>query len=316
MFWYTLSNNNKNIYTFINTDRRKSRTSTNSPDNTTEIFQKKTKKKCFKLTKLQLTIILSLVLITIVTGLLVYLLKKGPQEIVTTTTSNPEVSTTNPETTTNYPGTTTNYPGTTTESTTTLTDTTTLSTSTSTEFTSTTLSVEDFMISRSDWTSDPIHQSISTLKVFPIKRIIVGQTDDSVSCFNKTDCISRIQSIRSNNPGLLDIPWNFLIGGDGRVYEGRGYRYEGEHSSNVNASNYNDIGLGIAFIGNFRDLAPPYAMQNVFNEFLLQSVENGNLTSNYKIFFQDQLIYKDLEATALKNTLRQLNKFYEGKIKF
>lgn len=31
---------------------------------------------------------------------------------------------------------------------------------------------------------------------------------------------------------LKDIPWNFLIGNDGNVYEGRGFNFEGEHTQN------------------------------------------------------------------------------------
>lgn len=47
-------------------------------------------------------------------------------------------------------------------------------------------------------------------------------------------------------PGPSFLSSSFLIGEDGRVYEGRGWRTEGAHTYG-----YNDLALGIAFIGDF-----------------------------------------------------------------
>lgn len=106
-----------------------------------------------------------------------------------------------------------------------------------------------------------------------------------------------------------------MIGGDGKVYEGRGFRHEGEHTKNANATDYNDIGIGVGFIGNFRSQEPPAVMMNVLSDFLTQSALDENLSSDYKVFFQDQLIYKDFEATELRNALQTTlgEKFYESK---
>lgn len=45
-----------------------------------------------------------------------------------------------------------------------------------------------------------------------------------------------------------DIGWNWLIGTDGRVYEGRGWGATGSHSAG-----YNYISYGIAFVGNYTE---------------------------------------------------------------
>ena len=46
---------------------------------------------------------------------------------------------------------------------------------------------------------------------------------------------------------LFPLPdLSFLVGQDGGVYEGVGWHTQGSHTYG-----YNDIGLGIAFIGNF-----------------------------------------------------------------
>lgn len=51
--------------------------------------------------------------------------------------------------------------------------------------------------------------------------------------------------------GWDDIGYSFLIGADGRVYEGRGWHRVGAHTYH-----YNDVGIGIAVIGNFMTYLP------------------------------------------------------------
>ncbi|KAH9375601.1 hypothetical protein HPB48_013815 [Haemaphysalis longicornis] len=48
-----------------------------------------------------------------------------------------------------------------------------------------------------------------------------------------------------------DIGYNFVIGGDGRVYEGRGFGVEGAHTLGHNTDS-----LGIAFTGDYRHTRP------------------------------------------------------------
>lgn len=43
---------------------------------------------------------------------------------------------------------------------------------------------------------------------------------------------------------FADIGYNFMIGGDGNIYEGRGWHKQGAHTSG-----YNRGSIGIAYIG-------------------------------------------------------------------
>lgn len=57
--------------------------------------------------------------------------------------------------------------------------------------------------------------------------------------------------------GWDDIGYSFLIGGDGRVYVGRGWNGKGAHTRG-----YNHRALGIAFMGDFTWIAPDEDMLN------------------------------------------------------
>ena len=55
--------------------------------------------------------------------------------------------------------------------------------------------------------------------------------------------------------GWDDIGYSFLVGGDGRVYEARGWYREGAHTKG-----YNSVGLGISLIGLYTEKAPSQKM--------------------------------------------------------
>lgn len=310
-----LNYGNFNVYIKDKTRTRSRRKSSSVKSSEEEIFKnpKQSKFKNFKLSKLHYLIIgIVVILIAIITTLSIYLIpKKNPQgtttsifDVTTLESTNPE-EITDPDQTTDFISDPSTNP-------------TTESTSSSTETTSATFPptiepIADLIVPRTEWTSDPIHSNITILSnfSFPIRRIIVGQTDDVVNCTNKTQCISKIQTIRSRFQSLLDIPWNFLIGDDGHVYEGRGYRYQGDHTMNLDATDYNDIGIGIGLIGNFATQKPSTVMLSALEHFIEESLESGNFTENYKIFFQDDLTFKDIDAVELRNSLKEMDNFYE-----
>jgi hypothetical protein len=88
---------------------------------------------------------------------------------------------------------------------------------------------------------------------------------------------------------LKDIPFNFLIGDDGFVYEGRGFRFQGEIASNDSTSSFDDIGIFVAFIGTFSNQQPSEGQVTTFNRFLELSTNRDVLMRNYTLLLQDQL---------------------------
>lgn len=81
-----------------------------------------------------------------------------------------------------------------------------------------------------------------------------------------------------------DIGYNFLVGGDGAVYIGRGWDLIGAHTLKFNAKS-----IGVAFIGDFSIAKPPQAQLNALKLLLTYGVDIGKLDSNYKLYGHCQI---------------------------
>lgn len=119
--------------------------------------------------------------------------------------------------------------------------------------------------------------------------------------------------MKSLNNGPADIPYNFLIGDDGFIYEGRGYRYQGEITTTSSVSNYDDIGIFIAFIGTYDDAQLSNVQNNTLNEFLKYSVRRDMVAIDYIILAQDQLTLTESPAQGILTFSEARSDFYSCK---
>lgn len=87
----------------------------------------------------------------------------------------------------------------------------------------------------------------------PLKYIVVHHSD-TPECSDWRSCAKRVRSIQNYHmfqKGWDDIAYNYLIGGDGEVYIGRGRHVQGAH-----VKYKNNITIGICMIGNFTNKLP------------------------------------------------------------
>ena len=68
--------------------------------------------------------------------------------------------------------------------------------------------------------------------------------------------------------GWDDIGYNFLVGGDGRVYVGRGWTRLGAHNRG-----YNSQSIGIAFLGTFNTETPSERMASAAHSLIQSGVQ-------------------------------------------
>lgn len=82
-----------------------------------------------------------------------------------------------------------------------------------------------------------------------------------------------------------DIGYNFLVGGDGNIYEGCGWNRQGAHTRG-----YNQKSICISFIGTFTKMRPPMRQLIAAEKLIEQGVELRKLGSDYRLLGHRQLI--------------------------
>lgn len=74
--------------------------------------------------------------------------------------------------------------------------------------------------------------------------------------------------------------------------------------SDKGGTSYNKKTIGFSFIGNYTDIEPNEKMFNKTLNFLESSVAKGNLSSDYIIYHQQQLIGGTLEESLFNFTTK------------
>ncbi|XP_060527585.1 peptidoglycan-recognition protein 2-like [Cylas formicarius] len=120
----------------------------------------------------------------------------------------------------------------------------------------------------------------------PTPNIVIHHTVTN-ECSTESACMQLLRSIQNFHIDTMefqDIGYNFVIGGDGQVYEGAGWHKVGAHTRG-----YNTRSLGIGFIGNFSDKLPNQKMLTALRNFLQCGVELGEIESDYRLFAARQV---------------------------
>ena len=84
-------------------------------------------------------------------------------------------------------------------------------------------------------------------------------------CTSVDDCAAEVRAIQNyhmDGNGWSDIGYTFLVGGDGSIFEGRGWNVVGAHTYG-----FNSVGYGIDFIGTFTSKNPTQAAQDAYKAF-------------------------------------------------
>ncbi|XP_058571674.1 peptidoglycan recognition protein 3 [Neofelis nebulosa] len=154
------------------------------------------------------------------------------------------------------------------------------------------------IISRSVWEARETHCPKMSL---PAKYVIIIHTAGT-TCNVSMDCHIRVQDIQSfhmDTQHFCDIGYHFLVGQDGGVYEGVGWHIQGSHTYG-----YNDIALGIAFIGNFVEKPPNAAALEAAQNLIQYAVDKGYLTPNYLLVGHSDIVNTLSPGKALYNIIK------------
>uniref|UniRef100_A0A2K5TR02 Peptidoglycan recognition protein 3 n=1 Tax=Macaca fascicularis TaxID=9541 RepID=A0A2K5TR02_MACFA len=153
------------------------------------------------------------------------------------------------------------------------------------------------IIKRSVWEARETHCPKMNL---PAKYVIIIHTAGT-SCTVSTDCqtvVRNIQSFHMDTRNFCDIGYHFLVGQDGGVYEGVGWHVQGSHTYG-----FNDIALGIAFIGYFVEKPPNAAALEAAQDLIQCAVVEGYLTPNYLLVGHSDVVSILSPGQALYNII-------------
>ncbi|XP_053330050.1 uncharacterized protein LOC128503881 [Spea bombifrons] len=130
------------------------------------------------------------------------------------------------------------------------------------------------IVSKSNWGARSTKCTVG-LKT-PLPLVLIHHTAGA-SCTSKSACIKQVKSIQSyhiDKRGYCDIGYNFLVGEDGLVYEGRGWKTQG-------VPTYSQPSIGISVIGTFSKRAPNKKALNAVKSLINCGVSNGYIRKDY-----------------------------------
>ncbi|CBY14000.1 unnamed protein product [Oikopleura dioica] len=112
---------------------------------------------------------------------------------------------------------------------------------------------------------------------------VIGHHTHWDRCFDIVDCIKEVKKVQDyhmDGNGWWDVGYNFLIGEDGRIYEGRGFHIQGAHCSGWNTQT-----LGFTIMGSFISDLPNSRALNAAKQLMREMEKRGFIDERCWSFF-------------------------------
>lgn len=135
------------------------------------------------------------------------------------------------------------------------------------------------IVSREEWGARP-SKEISYMGT-PVEVVFIHHTAMK-DCQTMEECIEEvkiIQNFHMDNRGWDDIGYNFLIGEDGNVYEGRAWDRIGAHTLG-----WNDVAVAFSIMGDFRNKLPKASTLHALKTMIDLGVKLGKIARDYKLY--------------------------------
>ncbi|XP_044753192.1 peptidoglycan-recognition protein LE-like [Coccinella septempunctata] len=151
-----------------------------------------------------------------------------------------------------------------------------------------------FITERRSWLAQPPLER-NPMKE-PAKHVIIchSATEGANTIAENILLVRLIQSFHMDSRKWSDIGYNFLIGDDGSVFEGRGWNLVGAHTRQ-----YNSVSLGICFIGTFSRHKPSQNAMTNAKKLIEHGVSIGAISQDYSLLGHCQCIGTESPGEAL-----------------
>ncbi|XP_052227247.1 peptidoglycan-recognition protein SC2-like isoform X2 [Dreissena polymorpha] len=135
------------------------------------------------------------------------------------------------------------------------------------------------IVTREEWGAQP-SKSVSYMGT-PVSIVFIHHTAMS-ECHTKDKCAEEmrvIQRFHQVDRGWDDIGYNFLIGEDGRAYEGRAWDRIGAHTLG-----WNNVAIAFSIMGDYSHKLPNDAALDAVHAMIDCGIKLGKITPDYKLY--------------------------------
>ncbi|NXW92868.1 PGRP2 amidase, partial [Alopecoenas beccarii] len=159
------------------------------------------------------------------------------------------------------------------------------------------------IVPRCMWGARPYRGTPKPLTL-PLASVFIHHTlSPAVPCRSFAACaraMRAMQRFHQDTRGWDDIGYSFVVGSDGNIYQGRGWRWVGAHTKG-----HNSRGYGVGYVGDF-SAAPPdaAALALVRDELLPCAVRAGRLRPEHAVRGHRQLGSTRCPGDALFREIR------------
>ncbi|XP_050677636.1 peptidoglycan-recognition protein LB-like [Leptidea sinapis] len=168
------------------------------------------------------------------------------------------------------------------------------------------VSTYDFeFVPRSGWNADTPKQYLSLST--PVPFVVIHHSYSPPACFTRSQCeqaMTEMLRFHVDTRGWWDIGYNFAVGGDGSVYEGRGWEVVGAHSLH-----FNNYSIGICLIGDWTDTLPPAKQLQSAKSLISAGVDKGYINVDYKLVGHRQVRETECPGDALFREIQKWKYF-------
>ncbi|XP_076027266.1 N-acetylmuramoyl-L-alanine amidase-like [Genypterus blacodes] len=166
------------------------------------------------------------------------------------------------------------------------------------------------IIPRCHWGAKPYQREPESLSL-PVPFLYIHHTYEPASpCLTFQTCSRNMRSMQryhQEDRGWIDIGYSFVIGSDGYVYEGRGWKNLGTHTRGHNA-----IGYGVSIIGNYTAALPTRHSMDLLRHRLVRcAVDGGMLAVNFTIQGHRQVTSTACPGDAFFSEISSWERFRE-----
>ncbi|KAH8237637.1 hypothetical protein KR038_003954 [Drosophila bunnanda] len=162
------------------------------------------------------------------------------------------------------------------------------------------------IVPRHSWLAQNPMEEPQNLQL-PVKYVVIlhTATESSEKRAINVRLIRDMQCFHIESRGWNDIAYNFLIGCDGNIYEGRGWHTVGAHTLG-----YNKLSLGISFIGCFMRELPTADALNMCRNLLARGVQEGHIAPDYRLICHCQCNSTESPGKRLYEEIQKWPHFY------